>query len=124
MTSLEQALMKALEGNPAFQKKLASSASPRKSKSRGRAKKSRQPQSDEQRTVNAAKNAVDAVSTFEALGYTNCVANETILTYGKWEGKGRRVKKGEKSTRINGGKGYPLFHIDQTEVIPSDGPAQ
>ena len=43
------------------------------------------------------------------------VQNETILTYNRWLEKGRRVKKGEKA--LPGLKF--LFHVEQTEEMPS-----
>lgn len=84
------------------------------------------------------------IEEFEALGYSNVIPRETVLTYTAWQAKGRQVRKGEKSVKIEtwipvrakldeNGKpkldenGRPLmvlkrklasvFHIDQTDPI-------
>ena len=75
----------------------------------------------ESRSADFAKAAVEAA---EAAGFTNNVPNETLLTYGRWEAKGREVKAGQKAIRVKlpgvNGSGLPLFHIDQT--VPAGSP--
>ena len=88
----------------------------RKAKGQGRTKLT-----DEQKAVNAKVNAEVAVKMFQDAGYENCVAHETIKTYGDavkgtgWLGVGRKVMKGQKAIRTP--KGVALFHLDQTEAI-------
>ena len=106
-TAIAEAVAKALAAKGA-------SNGRRKSKKKGAV---RAKSTDEQKAVRAAANAVEAVKLFTDAGYDNCVANVTILTYGKWAEQGRIVKKGEKALRLNGGAGYPLFHLDQTEPV-------
>lgn len=47
---------------------------------------------------------------FKAAG----VANVNVLTYGKWEAKGRRVIKGQKALKVGT---LRLFHEEQTEPV-------
>lgn len=42
------------------------------------------------------------------------IANENVLTYGKWEAKGFRVIKGQKALKIGT---LRLFHEEQVEPI-------
>lgn len=42
------------------------------------------------------------------------VANENVLTYGKWEAKGFKVKTGEKALKIGT---LRLFHEEQVEAV-------
>ena len=66
--------------------------------------------------------AISVVKAFEAKGFTNCVANETILTRNRWaEMKGRRVKESElgKAVLVNG---LRLWHISQTESVAAAKP--
>lgn len=44
------------------------------------------------------------------------VANENVLTYGKWEAKGFRVIKGQKALKVGT---LRLFHEEQVEAIPA-----
>lgn len=42
------------------------------------------------------------------------IANENVLTYGKWEAKGFRVKTGQKALKVGT---LRLFHEEQVEPI-------
>lgn len=88
---------------------------PRRSKGPGRTKLS-----EEQLTVNAAKNSDSAVKLFESLGYKNCVAHETLKSGNRWIAAGRiPVKgKGQKLPSRNG-QGYTLWHLDDTKAMES-----
>lgn len=72
---------------------------------------------DEQKVINAKANAAEAEKLFTDKGFKNCVAHETIKTYDKWMESGRKVRKGEKSTKTS--KGVALFHLEQTELLPT-----
>jgi hypothetical protein len=67
----------------------------------------------------------DAVkAAFAEAGYGDVIPNEDVLSYGKWEERGFRVRKGEKAVRVKDklhrrGKGLPLFHHTQVEKIPA-----
>lgn len=85
-------------------------------------------------TTDERKAALDAatVVAFTKAGYKDVQPRVNVLTYGKpadgdkpatgWIAKGRRVKPGEKSVKVKAPgmhSGIPLFHISQTEEIPS-----
>lgn len=94
---------------------------------RGRKGQGRVKLSDEQKAKNAASNAAEAEALFKSKGYADCRANITIKTYKGWVEAGRKVKVGEKSLK-HPTRGYPLFHISQTEEVAAqpqaEGPTQ
>ena len=48
---------------------------------------------------------------FAKAGYKNVEPNVNVLTFNKWMAAGRRVKEGERSTKV---ANLRLFHLDQT----------
>jgi len=72
---------------------------------------------------------VKLVAAATKLKYENPVPYETILTYGGrvgkvgWLEKGRQVKEGEHSIKVDGRK-TGLFHISQTEALVSKMPSK
>lgn len=54
---------------------------------------------------------------FTKAGFTDVQPRINVLTYDKWVEQGRRVRKGEKSTRVGN---FNLFHVSQTDA---DAPA-
>lgn len=85
-------------------------------------------------TTDERKAALDAatVLAFSKAGYGTVTPRVDVLTYGKpangdkpatgWIAKGRKVKAGEKAVKVKAPgmhSGIPLFHISQTEEIPS-----
>jgi hypothetical protein len=83
---------------------------------RGRGRGQRVNLTDEQKTANAAENAKVAEAAFEKAGFKDNRANVTIKTYKGWMEAGRKVKPGEKSLK-HPTKGYPLFHVSQTDEL-------
>ena len=67
-----------------------------------------------------ASNNAEAVKLFTAkgaVGLTPDNVRESVMTYDKWLDQGRRVRKGEKSTKVGA---FSLFHKDQTaEIVPA-----
>ncbi len=66
------------------------------------------------------KNNELTVQAFTTAGYTDVQPRVNVLTYGKWEEQGRRVRKGEKSVRVGN---FALVHITQTDPITAEAPA-
>ena len=56
---------------------------------------------------------VKTANVFQAAGFADAKPNENVLTYKRWLAAGFRVKKGEKSHRVNG---VPMFHKSQVET--------
>jgi hypothetical protein len=88
---------------------------PAKKAKRKSATKSRA--SDEEIEASKQKNNDLVIEAFTAAGYEDVQPRVNVLTYGKWEEQGRRVRKGEKSLRVGN---FPLFHISQTDEIADE----
>jgi hypothetical protein len=69
---------------------------------------------EEEKTEKRAKIDAQTVTAFEKQGYKDIKPRENVRTFNKWIENGRRVKKGEKSTKCGS---WPLFHYDQTEAL-------
>tara|TARA_R110000868_G_scaffold139053_1_gene353772 strand:+ start:1610 stop:2011 length:402 start_codon:yes stop_codon:yes gene_type:complete len=66
-----------------------------------------------------ASNNAEAVKLFTAkgaVGLTPDNVREFVMTYDKWLDQGRRVRKGEKSTKVGA---FSLFHVSQTDPVPA-----
>jgi hypothetical protein len=96
---------------------LAADKEERKTKGKA-AKPGRKPQTDEEKAKNRAKVDAETVKNFEAAGFKDVKPRENVMTYNRWIEHGRRVKKGEKSVKCGS---FPLFHIDQTEPLTTQG---
>lgn len=83
---------------------------------RGKAKRGAAPLSEAEKAAFMANNDAECVKVFTKAGYTDVQPRVNVLTYNKWIEKGRKVKKGEKSVRVNG---FALFHANQTEALPA-----
>ena len=92
----------------------------KKAKSKGRTKPT-----PEETAARMAANDAECIKVFTAAGYKDVKPRVNVLSYGKvkpdgtvtgWLGKGRKVKKGEKTHHVGP---FRLFHIDQTEVTPA-----
>lgn len=61
------------------------------------------------------------IAAFKKAGFPDAIPNKDILTYGRWEALGFRVKSGEKAIRVKmkgrKGPGLPMFHKSQVEAI-------
>lgn len=55
-----------------------------------------------------------AIAAFEAKGFTDVQPKVNVLTYNGWITKGRKVKVGEKGTKVGP---FTLFHVSQTEGL-------
>ena len=86
----------------------------KKAKKADAPKKGRKPLTDEQKAENRAKTEALTIAAFAAKGYKNVKPRIDVMTYDKWIEAGRRVNKGEKSTKCGS---WPLFHRDQTTEI-------
>lgn len=88
----------------------------------------------EAQSIDERRAALDAatVKAFNKAGYQDVQPRVNVLVYGKvkddgtvtgWLAKGRKVRKGEKSIHVKApgmkGRGIPLFHITQTDVVPA-----
>lgn len=82
------------------------------------AKRGRKPLTDEEKAKNRAKTDEETVKNFQKAGYKDVQPRVNVLTYNKWLEQGRRVKKGEKSIKCGS---FPLFHLDQTEPVATEG---
>ena len=69
---------------------------------------------DAERAVYQMNNDAECIKVFEKAGFKDVKPRVNVLTYNKWIEKGRKVKKGEKSHRVNG---FSLFHEAQTEPL-------
>lgn len=85
---------------------------------KARGKPGAKPKTDEEKAKARAKTDVEAVKVFEKAGYKDVQPRVNVRTYQKWLEAGRRVRKGEKSTKVGS---FPLFHIDQTDEIKAEG---
>ncbi len=92
---------------------LASQGSKRKSK-KAQSATPRPKLTEEQKAINRAKSDVAAAAAFTAKGYKDVQPRVNVLTYDKWIENGRRVRKGEKSTKVGA---FALFHKEQTDAI-------
>ena len=81
-------------------------------------KPGRKPQTDEEKAKNRAKVDAETIAKFEAAGYKNVVPRETVKTYQRWLMEGRLVQKGQKAIKCGS---FPLFHLDQTAPMKSEG---
>ena len=72
---------------------------------------------DEQIEAARAKNSALVVETFTAAGFTDVQPRVNVLTYGKWEEQGYKVRKGEKGTRVGN---FNLFHVSQVDPIGAE----
>jgi hypothetical protein len=116
MSELQSALAALIQANPSI---LKAAKGGQKAKTKG----GRKPLSDEERAAYAAKNDAECVKVFTKAGFKDVQPRVNVLTYGKvkpdgsktgWIGKGRMVKKGEKSHRVGP---FNLFHESQTELM-------
>lgn len=62
----------------------------------------------------AAQMEAATVRAFKRAGFSEVKPRENVLTYNKWIEQGRKVKEGEKCTKV---KNLRLFHISQTEPL-------
>lgn len=101
---------------------IVASGKPVARKARGTKKaKGRQPLTEEQKAVYRAQNDAECVKAFNTKGYSDVQPRVNVMTYNKWIESGRKVKKGEKSTKVGA---FSLFHKDQTEVVGGSAPVQ
>jgi len=114
-TAIAAAVAKALAGLQQAKKPRA-----KKAKGKGRVKPTL-----EETAAHMAANDAECIRVFTAAGFKDVKPRVNVLTYGKvkpdgtvtgWLGKGRTVKKGEKSHQVGP---FRLFHEDQTEVTPA-----
>lgn len=77
-------------------------------------KKARAPLTEDQKAERRAKVDEQTVVAFTAKGYKDVQPRVNVMTYDKWIENGRRVRKGEKSTKCGS---WPLFHLSQTDDI-------
>ena len=82
----------------------------------GKKQRAAQPAQKDEAAIEASrlKNNELTVEAFTKAGYTDVQPRVNVLTYGKWEEQGRRVRKGEKSVRVGN---FALFHLTQTDPI-------
>lgn len=87
-------------------------------KGKTKEKKARPPMTEEQKAANRAKVDAETIVNFTAQGYKDVRPRENVRTYDKWIENGRRVRRGEKSTKCGS---WPLFHYDQTDpfLVPT-----
>ncbi len=64
-----------------------------------------------------AKNDAECVAIFTKAGYKDIQPRVNVMTYKKFIESGRKVRKGEKSTRVGP---FNLFHVDQTEALTTE----
>ena len=92
-----------------------------KAKGRGRKAKGREKLTEADKAEFKAKNDAECVVIFTKKGFTDVQPRVNVMTYGKvkddgtktgWLALGRRVKKGEKATKVGP---FALFHISQTD---------
>lgn len=67
------------------------------------------------------KNNELVIETFTKAGYADVQPRVNVLTYDKWLEQGRRVRRGEKHTRVGN---FALFHILQTDAENAAAPAE
>lgn len=84
-------------------------------------KKTAAPKDEAAIEASRLKNNELTVEAFTKAGYTDVQPRVNVLTYGKWEEQGRRVRKGEKSVRVGN---FALFHVTQTDPINAEAPAE
>lgn len=65
--------------------------------------------------------AADCIAAFKKAGYTDVQPKVNVMTYNKWVEAGRRVRPGEKGTKVGA---FTLFHISQTDVDTGQAPAK
>lgn len=92
---------------------LAANKTQRKSKT-GTKAAGRKPMTDDEKAARRAAVDVETTTKFTAAGFKDVKPRETVRTYNKWIEVGRMVKKGQKSIKCGS---FPLFHIEQTDVI-------
>lgn len=76
--------------------------------------KGRQPLSEADKAAYMAGNDAAAVEAFTKAGFKDVQPRVNVLTYNKWIAAGFKVKKGQKSIKVNN---FPLFHQDQVEPL-------
>lgn len=132
----KQINLAALQSNPAVLDALLAllgGKAPRKTRSdRGFTK---QAMADAQTTdERKAAFAAATVAAFAKAGFLNVTPKVDVMVYGReangdkpatgWLSVGRKVKTGEKSTRVKvkgmAGKGIPMFHVSQTAEIVTE----
>jgi len=86
----------------------------RKTKTKGKKAKGREPLTEAEKAVFMAQNDAKCVAAFAKAGKTDVKPRVNVLTYNKWVEQGRMVRKGEKSVKVGP---FALFHIDQTDLI-------
>lgn len=92
-------------------------AASRKKASKRSKKKQAAPKDEAAIEENRLRNNELVVEAFTKAGYSDVQPRINVLTYGKWEEQGRRVRKGEKSVRVGN---FNLFHISQCDVVGGD----
>ena len=88
--------------------------STRKGKSAKKAK-GRQKLSEADKAAYRAENDAECVKLFKAKGL-DVTPRVDVMTYDKFLDQGRRVRKGEKSTKVGA---FSLFHVSQTDPVPA-----
>ena len=69
-----------------------------------------------EKTAYRAANDAECIKLFTAKGITDVQPRVNVMTYDKFLDQGRRVRKGEKSTKVGA---FSLFHVSQTDPVPA-----
>ena len=80
-----------------------------------KAKKGKKPLSEAERAAFRSANDAICVEAFTKAGFKDVQPRVNVMTYKRFVEAGRKVRPGEKSTKVGP---FALFHVSQTDVIP------